>query len=464
MKKRYLIYIMLIWGILVFPFAGMICWTTNETTENTELAEWPELKENGRWNKNFLSDAGSYFEDHFAFRQYMVTANSELYGAVFHMSPISKVVVGKKGWLYFDGTLKDYQGTDVFTEREYFAVVHNLSLIQQYVEQQGSKFFLTIAPNKNSLYGEYMPYYLKSGSERNMSELPKRLKNAGINYVDLFTAFGNQDEILYFKRDSHWNVKGAVLAYNVLADAMEMEHETYLNVPVEQVRMHRGDLDLMLYPLAAEKENDYIYNNVWKHFYVNNVSDNMDEWIEPCHPEKTGTLLMYRDSFGESLLPFFAEAVNKGYFSRLVPYNLTQIEQYNPDYVIIERVEREISDFMKKAPIMEPVVVENILTLENKTDSTITAEKQGSYLMVSGKIDSDYIEDETEIFVSIRDNDSMETKTYPVFYIQSGEGEISGYQVYLKGRSVPIGNIHINTIVENEGQFVIVASQDTNWE
>ena len=132
--------------------------------------------------------------------------------------------------------------------------------------------------------------------------------------------------------------------------------------------------------------------------------------------------------------------------------------------MIIERVEREISDFMKKAPIMEPVVVENILTLENKTDSTITAEKQGSYLMVSGKIDSDYIEDETEIFVSIRDNDSMETKTYPVFYIQSGEGEISGYQVYLKGRSVPIGNIHINTIVENEGQFVIVASQDTNWE
>ena len=41
--------------------------------------------------------------------------------------------------------------------------------------------------------------------------------------------------------------------------------------------------------------------------------------------QKDGSMLMYRDSFGESLLPFVADEIGQGYFSRLVPYNLTQI-------------------------------------------------------------------------------------------------------------------------------------------
>ena len=30
-------------------------------------------------------------------------------------------------------------------------------MMQQYVEAQGAKIFIFIAPNKNSLYGQYMP-------------------------------------------------------------------------------------------------------------------------------------------------------------------------------------------------------------------------------------------------------------------------------------------------------------------
>ncbi len=464
MRKKSIIYIVLIWVILFLPFGGMCFWATNETTENTELAKMPDLWEEEGPNANYLTELGEYFEDHYAFRNCLVTVNAEIRGNLFGKSPTDQVVTGTDGWLYYGGTIADYQGRNLYTERELFAMIHNLSLIRDYAEANGSKFLLTIAPNKNSLYDENMPYYYQPGSVRNIAMLTERMEENNIPYVDLYPLFEETDEVLYYERDSHWNDKGAVLAYNALLDAMGKEHETYLNIPYTVEKNHMGDIDEMLYPLTAEKEENYIYDKEWKFSYQNDVTDNMDDWIETVQPEKEGCLLMFRDSFGESLLPYMAEEFSEAYFSRLTPYNLTQIEQMHPDYLVIERVERELSDFIEKAPVMEPLQVEKeICAPAADTESTVEVSKEGSYLMIQGTIDPDYLEDDTEIYVSIRDSQLSETKIYPVFYILSGD-EADGYQIYLKGMSVPTGNLHINVSVQNDGKEMIVAQKDIVWE
>lgn len=459
-NKRYLGYIIPFCLICLIPFAGMSFWPTNETTENTTLAQWPSWTEDdGSWNQAYLSELGEYFDDHFAFRQNFVTANALLRGKLFQTAATDQVIEGTDDWLYYSGTLEDYQGTNIMSDRELYAAAHNLKLIQEYVEAQGSQFIVTVAPNKNSLYTENMPYYYLAGTEKNLDYFAEALETAGVHYVDLYTRFTEQDEVLYFKRDTHWNNKGAVLAYNALTEAMGIEHETYLNVPYSLETTHSGDLDEMLYPLAVEEEEEYVYDKDWSYSYVNEVTDNMDDWIETINPQKSGTLLMYRDSFGESLLPFMADAVGTGYFSRLVPYNLSQVVQYNPDYVIIERAERNIASFAQSAPIMEPAAVENLTGPEVKTDSTIRTEEQGSWLLIEGEIDETYIEADTEIYVTIRDNMATQITTYPVFYISTDEGD--GYQLYLRLDSIPQGNIHINVIAVNNGQSIIVADEDT---
>lgn len=464
MRKRYLIYIVLVCAILLIPFLGMIFWATNETTENTVLAKWPSMLEDGKLNREYLSGMGEYFEDHFAFRQQMVTANAVLRGKVLKESATPKVVVGTDNWLYYNGTLEDYQGKNVMDERQLYMTIHNLKLIQQYVESLGSGFIFTVAPNKNSLYNENMPYYYQKGSESNLVNLTERMEEAGISYLDLYSLFQAQEDVLYFKRDSHWNNKGAVLSYNALMDCIGKEHETYLNVPYEEKAVHTGDLDEMLYPLAYEPETDYIYDREWKYQYVNDVTDNMDDWIETVSPGKAGTILMFRDSFGESLLPFVAEEIERGYFSRLVPYNLTQTEQYRPNCVVIEKVERNLIDFIEEAPIMEPVQTEVLSAPEAETDSVISTDKQGSYLMISGQVDGAYVFEETEIYVSLRNKQTMETTTYPVFYVMTEEEGSHGYQVYLKGSSLKPGDYHISIIVQNAGQNMIVASKDVTWD
>ena len=451
-RKGAFVFIGLVFIILLIPFIGMTVWPTTETTENTPLAEIPSRYKEDQPNFYYLSDWGDYFEDRFAFRQHLVTANAKLYGTLFRQSTTDQVVMGKEGWLYYGGTLEDYQGKNLLTDRAWFCLVHNLKLMQEYVEGKGSRFLLTIAPNKNSLYGEYMPSRYLAGNTKNIELLAEKLEEAGITYVDLYSLFRQQENPLYFKKDSHWNNQGAVLAYRAIFETMDKTHESYLNVPYSQQAVHIGDLEEMLYPLATKPEMDFIYDKSWG--FVCETDDYMEEWIETKHPKKKETLFMYRDSFGESLLPFMAEEFGQAYFSRLVPYHLTQIEQYRPDYVVIERVERRLSSFAEEAPVMPAPERENVSALASENQMELKAEIQGSYFSVSGTIPSEFVQEDSEVYITLKNEDG-ESKTYQPFYL-SGEEET--VQLYLRKETIPKGTISIQMIAEVQNQYVITNS------
>lgn len=465
-KKGYLLYIIIVFAILLVPFLGMSFWATDRTTENTTLSEWPAFVKDGEPNINYLEDMGNYFEDHFAFRLQMLTANALIWSKGFDTSTTDQVVTGKDDWLYFSGTMDDYTGRDLLSDRELKAIVHNLSLMDSYVEFCGGRLLVTVAPNKNTLYNSAMPYYYQKGETSNLERLVPLLEEAGIEYVDLTETFQNEDEVLYFKRDSHWNNKGALLAYNTIMDAMGREHETYANVPTVTEKDHIGDIDEILYPLAAEPEENIYYSKDWGFDYVNDVTDNMDEWIETVNPDKDGTLLMYRDSFGESILPFFADEYNKAYFSRLVPYNMENLIQYKPDTVIVERVERQIDAFATEIPVMESPKVENLRPLEVKTDTTLKTEQNGSYLVVSGTVDQKYVNEDTQIYVAVSSEDRSSISTYDAFYTLTNSGDGNGYQIYLRDTSLPSEKIHIDVITSDQNGQWIVKSDDREieWE
>ena len=467
MKKRsYLIYIIIAFAVLLIPFAGMTFWPTNRTTENTVLSEWPSFIEDGKPNVNYLEEMGEYFEDHFAFRLQMLTANAYVWAKGLDTSTTDQVVVGEDDWLYFGGTMDDYTGRNQLSDRELNAIVHNLSMMRDYTEFCCGRLVVTVAPNKNTLYNSAMPYYYQKGETSNLERLVPLLEEEGIEYVDLTKAFQNEDEVLYFKRDSHWNNKGALLAYNTIMDTLGKEHDTYFDVPAITRKDHIGDIDEILYPLAAEPEENIYYNKDWGFEYVNDVTDNMDDWIETSNPDKEGTLLMYRDSFGESILPFFADEYNKAYFSRLVPYNMENLLQYEPDTVIVERVERQIAAFATEIPVMEGPRVQNIRPLEKETDTTLKTEQNGAYLVISGAVDQECIDEDTEIYVAVSSEDRSRITTYEAFWTLTNSGDGNGYQLYLRRESLPSDTVHIDVITSDGSEQWIVGSDDREimWE
>lgn len=467
MKNRfYVLYIVFILIILMIPFVGMSFWATDRTTENRELSNLPSLITGGKPNIEYMRNMGTYFEDHLAFRLHMLTANACIWGKMAKSSTTDQVVIGKDDWLYFGGTIDDYTGRNLLSDRELYDIVHNLALLKGHVEQNGSLFLLMIAPNKNTLYNGGMPYYYQRADTSNLRRLLPLLEEKDIEYIDLIRVFKEEEKVLYFHRDTHWNNEGAVLVYNAVMSELGKEHETYLNVPIRKIKDHIGDIDEMLYPLAAKAEEDIYFDKEWMYEYVNEVSDNMDPWIETANPQKQGSLLMYRDSFGESLLPFFADEYRNAYFSRLVPYNMENLFQYHPDIVIIEKVERQLAAFATEVPIMEGPVVNNMTALEKKTETTLDTEQDGSYLVVSGIIDPECMTDDTDIFISVSDSSRQRTVTYEVFYTLKKNGNGNGYKMYLRRDSLPSDDIHINVIVSGEDKQWIVQSEDitVTWE
>ncbi len=461
-KRWYLIYIAAVLMLAAFPFVGMSVAASNETTENKELARFPRLRSDGTWNVRYLSQMGGYFEDHFAFRQELVAANALIRGRLLGVSASDQVLVGKDGWLYYTGTLDDYLGRNQMSEKGLANAVHNIGLMQQYVEDRGSRFLITIAPNKNSVYDSHMPSnYLRSG-ENNHTRLTPLLKQAGIHYADLHEIFEESGECLYLQGDSHWNNKGALLVCRKLLDGLDREYDGSAYDSWEVRKEHTGDLAEMLYSVAAKPEDNVYYDRIPIYAYVNDVEDTEEDWIETINPNGQGRLLMFRDSFGNSMLPILANEFEYGYFSRLVPYNLSNLDKYHPEYVVVERVERRLSFFAEQPPVMEgPVrVLEELRAAA--TDTTVSVREDGSWYVVEGTLDSEYTQKDSRVYVSVRPENG-ESVTYEAFLTSSREEEgwnDDGYQLYLRQASLPRGKVNLDIILVNGSTQTIVGTEE----
>jgi len=428
------IYIIIVIVILAVPSVGMIFAKSEWSVETTSLADPPSFtNEDGSFNAEVLSDAGDYFEDHFFARPALITADALIRKNVFASSANEKIIVGKDGWYYYDGELPVYQGTGHFSERKLKNIAHNLSLAGDYLDLLGIDMIFTVAPNKSSLYPEYMPFYMLQGDGPSDAErLKPYLEQEGIVYADLFEAFGENGEELYFKEDTHWNNAGALLAYDTIMEAASDNfgvHEDRSKTDAEQPAArddHSGDLAEMLTPEAVTPETDYYYDGP-AFSYVTDTEDNMDDLIETHCNEGTGNLYMFRDSFGASLLPFFAQEYEDATFSRLVPYSLSQALVSGADTVIIERAERNLSSFAETPPLMSAPAVSLPEDAEILTDGAeFDIREDGAYLVIEGSVDERYFSDNTEIYVLVYDENTETETVFRPFYISADSDENGG--------------------------------------
>lgn len=437
MKKLQIIYITAFFAACLVPSLGMAVTKQETSSENRRLAEFPKIKTEEGINTQWLPEAGEYFQEHFAFRNELVTANALLNGKLFGVSTADGVIQGTDGWLYYKDSLQDYLGEELLSERSLFNIAHTLSMMQEALEKKGVQFLFTVAPNKNSLYGENMPYYdsLKASQEKNLINLQEYLKKENVAYADLYGMLSEQQEILYHKRDSHWNNKGASMAAETLLSSLKKEHISYQDEPYTVKTDFTGDLDEMLYPLAVTPEEEIYYDKQTTFAYVGEVGSNFDPRITTVNPVKSGSLVMFRDSFGNALLPFMADAYANAYFSRGVPYQMSEVDQKNADTVIVERAERFLPEMAQSSPVMEsPKRQVTVSEEESASDGVyaVESEMQGTFRKITGRIEKKYLDTESRIYVRVNQD-----KIYEAFPMdistEDGKENNNGFCLYLDG-------------------------------
>ena len=173
-----------------------------------------------------------------------------------------------------------------------------------------------------------------------------------MSYLDLFAPFQQEDEVLYYRTDSHWNVRGAALAHDALVAGLgKTDQEPFFSGTYHQGEPHLGDLYEMLYPTGAETEEDAAYDRPFVFSYARPIRSAEDQFIQTENPDRSGSLLMFRDSFGNLLHTFLADAYGQAAFSRAMPYTMSLLDQTGADTVLIEIVERNLDWWATQAPI-----------------------------------------------------------------------------------------------------------------
>ena len=455
MKKLQVLYITAFFAACLVPSLGMAVTKQEASSENRRLAEFPELKKENEINTRWLPEAGEYFQEHFAFRNELVTANALLNGKIFGVSTADGVIQGKNGWLYYKDSLNDYLGQDLLSDRSLFNIAHMLSMTQQALEEKGVNFLFTIAPNKNSLYGDNMPYYdkLKVSGQTNRENLENWLKTEKVAYADLYQALMEEDEVLYHARDSHWNNKGAALAADVLMDALGKDHDSYEGESYTVRRDYTGDLDTMLYPLASTADDEIYYDKETTYATVEEIQSNFDPRITTVNPVKEGSLVMYRDSFGNALLPYMADAYANAYFSRGIPYQLMDVETHSADTVIIERAERFLPEMSQFPPVL--TAKEISLTEDQELQGSdgavdVKIKPQGMTAQLSGRIKEGLLDTDSRIYLKV--NGSV----YEAFPMDVKVGENlddNGFCLYLPSELVAADGNDVEILIEKDNKI-----------
>lgn len=439
-------------ALVLVPSLGMIWAPTDSTTENRPLVEAPPLThEDGTFNEDYLAGWGQYFDDHFAYRNQAVTANARM-RSLLGVSATDQVIVGSDGWLFYGGTLPDYLGEAPLSDRALAAIAHNLSLVQDFVESQNGHFLFTIAPNKNSLDWQAMPYYyLRYYGLSNAERLEPYLTEAGVNYRDLFSFFGQRMEagerFHYLKEDSHWDNYWALLATDGMLEALDRDV-----LPVDATKGQKrpgfvGDLESMLYPTSLHREDNYYYTGyndeegdrgaTWSYEEGSDVEDSFLR-TSGRNEEAEGSLLMFRDSFGNALIPFWASQFQEATFSKLIPYNLTQLTQKSADCVVIERAERHLAYLASNPPAMVNPRYEGMVLPQGSRSiaAEVILEQSGAYWTVDGTFDEE-LDPHSDLRVVAELADGRTFSFDPFWTVSdseeegaTGAGSTDGFRIY----------------------------------
>jgi hypothetical protein len=195
----------------------------------------------------------------------------------FNISLVDKkVIAGKDNFLFlgnaFNNVLDKTSGKFRPDRAEIDNWTDKLKTLQKWYEDKGIKFVIAIAPNKHSIYKEKLPDRLSYNGKTITDDIVDFSKKKNINLLDLRPALlknKKQEELIYWKTDTHWNEKGAALAFEEIISYINKKHQINISIPQYSLKTFEkaaGDLSNFLkinqiLPADYEKGYKYVFNN-----------------------------------------------------------------------------------------------------------------------------------------------------------------------------------------------------------
>lgn len=357
MKKELHNSILIIVFILMITLPQISFWVfqdeiTIENTENRTLATKPKFKFSTI--EEYPSRYNKYYNDHIPYRGILKNIWSNLNYDIFKTTVDDIVVLGKENWLFNtrNYSFEQTQGTLQFSEDELERGTNILKANDEKLKNKGIEYYILILPEKENLYREYLPDNIKFKEKETRTEkLVEYVKNnsdLNIIYPKEELEKGKESYQVYRTYDTHWNAIGAIIGVIELQKAIDSTFDMTLEeLEPEAIGTEKGGLSNIANLNNKFQDIDYQINGFYEEIKCE-IKETNDTYVEyESNSENDKTVVVIGDSFREEMRPYFSKLYKRVIWVHRDDYKKSMIEQFNPDIVVHESVERVSNKLFK---------------------------------------------------------------------------------------------------------------------
>lgn len=336
--------------------------------ENRTLASKPILVSTNinEYPKNYEE----YFNDYLPFKTELVKLKNLNDIFVFKNVFSHRVLLGKIKWLFFkDANLTEkYIGIEEFnfTESELETAKNNLIHFRDELKKKNIDFILMVCPDKQSVYFEYMPNYIKRKSTKNDTYIfVEYIKNN----TDIKVVYPKEELLkykdkyqLYYKYDTHWNSLGAYIGYRELTKILNITNKSIESFKIlefdSSYRNSNNDSSVFYNDMARMMSlknikyfrDDPIYILEDYKYTITNITDNWSlsrmSNYNLYNFKNYNNILIIMDSYSFDMMDYITTKFRQSEFIHIGSFKNKNIKEYKPNIVVFQSVERYLKGRM----------------------------------------------------------------------------------------------------------------------
>ena len=323
-------------AILILPMADSVFHFIPDVknTENRAFKTMPEF--DITFMDLFPEAFDEYYTDNFDLRNQFIWFNSKLKYRLFNIPPVQgKAFIGKAGWMYLIKDEMDiYLGNNLADENKLTRYYDIFNYRKNFLDSIGCKYYVAIVPIKTSVYPEFLPLAKSKAVQLTLTDQLVNVLDTvkGLTLIDLRHVFNESKSVRVFhKTDNHWNDYGSYIAYESIISIISNDFPE-LSPPnpiskfnVDSVESHGrlltnmmgiydevNEIKITCEPTFIQKSKKGEKSNypVMRGFpYTTEY-----ELVYTTSNDSLPKMLMIRDSFGKTIIPFLSEHFSKSVY------------------------------------------------------------------------------------------------------------------------------------------------------
>ena len=290
----------------------------------------------------------------------------------------AEIYIGPDDFMFYGECIKDLVGNDLLSDSVLNRFARIMNERDEWAAQNGMKLIFVIAPNKATVYNDYVPSSVtQSGYTRCDQVVECLAEKTSVTFLDLRQtlkdARAEYGDELFYRYDTHWNQNGGFVAYQAIMDEVKKTqpsavkygkddfnvdwYETYMKDNAWYLGWYDSFLDYgPVYSLKAGPDAKLMTKSrngsvggqyALAYQWPNGYRDDLTYLYYKSKNTGASSVYMYQDSFGIGLMPFMKESFAEASFEWSYQLSKRDILEMEVDTLIIEVSEKGLGDFVK---------------------------------------------------------------------------------------------------------------------